>query len=283
MRTTNITLPNGLVGPDGQIVREITIRQLTGEDEDLLRDKKNLREGGVINKLLKRAIVSIGEIEDKKEIARLFDTEMLSADLTTLLIRLRMFSIGERYSFRWKCSVCEGFTRHSVGLDALEVKEQSDEYRGVKLITKELEDDDGKPMTIEFSQLYASGTNRLEAINQQYASEKGTRELLLQLKRVNGASPHPQLLKSWSWGLRNRVRELMDSTIGGIDIELEMVCNNVNCGNLDVATMPIDLADFFFRTGGTSKHTMVKPYREYGTPQQSSLDNGDGLLRTSGD
>ena len=45
------------------------IRKLDGDDEDMLRDKDNLRKGNVLDKILKRVIVRMGEMDDPTVLA----------------------------------------------------------------------------------------------------------------------------------------------------------------------------------------------------------------------
>lgn len=279
MRTATFDLPNGILSPGGDLIRSVTIRQLDGKDEDTVRDKKKLREGNVIDKLMRRAIMAFGDFDDRKTIIQLYNSKFLMADLTFLLVKLRIWSIDPVYRFDFTCSNCNKISRQQIDLTLLELTPQPKEYQGLERHSKVIKGDEDEDLLIEFVPLYNRQMKMMGIIKENYGQEKGTRELMLQVKGIGGQPVDKNSLQSLSWRVRNRIREAMDSTIGGIDTELEIECPR--CSKVHKATMPVDVRDFFFPTGGSSKTQTALPFRVSGMTSTSWDPNGDGHPTTS--
>lgn len=271
METISLILPNG-INVGGVVYRNIVTRLLDGNDEDLLRDKKFLKEGNVLSKLLRGLIQSIGNISNEglDEAFNLMPVE----DVSFILIKVRENSVGRIYRFESTCPKCEHIENHSIDLSTLVVDEQKDEYRGQSEIAKEI---DG--VVYVFRQLYIKDMPKIEAVNTLYKNEKGTRELLLQISSINGATPLPSSLKSKSLGHRNKIRNFLDSISGGIDQDLVTECSK--CDNVIKHKMPLDLADFFFQAEATVDCPVAIPFRLYGNTSQCLEHNGIGSQEKS--
>lgn len=280
-------LPNGLVDENGMVIRSIELRDLSGPEEDMLRDKRELRDGNIIAKLLRRSIVRIGEYEDPKKIDDLFGKRFLLADMTYLLIRLRQQTTGEDlYAFDATCPTCDTMRRKRIDLSELRIDEQKQEYRGAERIKLTV---DIRPpskrgtkaeqkdlLNLEIRPLYVSDLSMLETIKVDYGSERGTRELALQLLRVNDAKPLPSYIKTGlSWAARTAIREAIDKTSGGVDTEL--LCECKRCERSWKMQMPIEMSSFFFPTEDSFENASpAKPFRSSGGTSSSSQPDGDG-------
>src|SRR5688500_17745337 len=102
MASKILQLPNGLL-IGGERVRDVEISKLSGVHEDMIRDKRNLRDGGVLDKLVKESLIRIGDITDPKRIGELYENSLLMADLTYLLVQIRSFGIGKKYEYDCAC------------------------------------------------------------------------------------------------------------------------------------------------------------------------------------
>lgn len=266
METTSLILPNG-INVGGIVHRNVVVRLLDGNDEDMLRDKKILKEGNVINRLMKGLVISIGDLS-KEDTKNAYD-DILVDDLSFMLIRIREKSVGRVYRFEYTCPYCEFIENHSIDLSSLPVDEQNDEYRGQRELAKDI---DG--VLYVFRQLYTKDMPNLEMLNNLHKSEKGTRELMMQIATMNGASPHPAALKSKSLGHRNKIRSFLDSMSGGIDQDLVIECSK--CSKVSKSKMPLDLADFFFQAEATVNCPVAIPFRSYGSILDYLEPNGTG-------
>lgn len=275
MITKTVTLPNGIIAETGEVLRELELRQLDGGDEDMIRDKHSLREGNVLERLLKRCIVRVESETDPANIAKLFDKGMLLADTTFLLVYLRMHGIDPVYRFHYMCR-CDHRSLQKIVLNNLDVTEQSEDYRGRREIPLIVE---GR--TIVIRPLYASDSKLLETLKQQYPKERGTRELLVQVKSVEGEGKiTAPVIKSWSWAFRNTLRNKIDETTGGINTQLIITCPN--CDHTEVEAMPIDLRDFFFpKAVGSAMVMTASQYRDSGMILACLDADGTGALKPS--
>jgi hypothetical protein len=275
MRTTTVQLPNGFVSSTGENIRDIEIRKLTGEEEDMVLDKEELRRGGILDRLLVRCIVRAGTITDPKVISAEYFQNFLLADCQFLLVELRKWSIDEIYRFDHTCPRCEAIGNKAIDLTTLAVNQQKDSYRFAREYVETVENDDGDTVPFEFRHLFVRDNTLLENIKVDFKKEKGTRELILQLKKYNGAAVHPQLLKKMTWGERTRIRNIIDAHTGGLDNVLLFTCRNCDKSYKD--HMPIEVRSFFFPAGDTpeSVETAI-PYRSSGSTRRSLPPDGDG-------
>ena len=274
--TKTLTLPNGILVND-ELVREVEILKFGGPQEDLIRDKRNLKDGSALEKLLKSTIVRIGPVTKPETIGALFDEEMLVADMNFILIQARIFGIGKNYSFQVNCPHCGKPQRHRIDLSTQVVDEQPDEARGKKKFTTTAVTEDEEEIPFTFRQIYVKDLKTVEAIQEQYGREKGTRELCLQVVELHGKPVNAHTVKSLSWMARNALRAKMDEFLGGIDTELIMECSNPKCEQEFTDSLPIHMKDFFFPASGmkqTPKQAIFT--RRSGGTQLSSPNDGDG-------
>lgn len=276
--TFELELPNGIFCSTAR-TREITLRKLRGDDENILRSKKHSKEGHVLDKVLKRCIVQIGDVTKTDQISAMYDTSMLLPDIYFMLIRLRQHSMGDTYRFDFSCPRCDEITRTVLDLSTLREDQQDEKHRGLSEYTFDIQGH-----SVCFRPLYARDTRMLELIKRDYDEEKASRELLLQLRSINGKSVSIVDIRDGrysDWGFLNEVREKMDEVVGGVDTELEMTCKH--CSRTTKDTMPMDLRDFFYRGVEKSACLPARPFRGSGTTLNSSLLNSDGAPETSND
>lgn len=274
MRTETFDLPNGFM-MNNELVKDIEFRKLDGNDQDFVLDKENLKKGQILDRLIKRACVRLGNMTDKTVIETAYDQHFLLADMTFCLISLRRWGIGPIYKFEAMCERCETIAPYRTDLRDLEVTPQKDEDRGKEEFVETISVPDSEPCVITFRPLYAKDNSLLKTVKETYGKEKGTRELLIQLKKLNDKKADPQAVKSLDWAVLNSIREKMDSHMGGMNIELIMECKK--CSNRPFKdTMPIEARSFFFQGEVSSEMTQARPYHKYGAISSSSEESSDG-------
>jgi hypothetical protein len=274
MTTTGFLLPNGCL-VDSEVVRDVELKQLTGHEEDMLRDKKTLREGNVIAKLLKKVTTRIGQETDPARIASIYDGYFLIADLTYLLVMLRAISIDTRYSFEATCPSCSYSGSYGIDLLSLPIDEQDDRNRGRTEYNVPVMDGGDKHI-VTFGPLLVRHMPLLEGMQTEGKNERGTNELAIQLKKLDGSPIDKKAMKDLSWGFRQRIRQEMDKVSGGIDTSLAMECHR--CDKTFKDTMPVEMKGFFFPAMEKSEPPMAVPSRLYGKTSPSSEPDGTGAL-----
>ena len=95
--TETVELPSkGLLYPkDSPLAKgEIEMKYMTAKEEDILTNQNFIRNGTVIDKLLKSLIVSEG----------VNYSDLLVGDKNAIMIAARILAYGPNYSFNWKGS-----------------------------------------------------------------------------------------------------------------------------------------------------------------------------------
>jgi hypothetical protein len=262
MRTTTTTLPNGLIDIE-ESPRVAVLRSLTGDQEDMIRDKRNLKDGGIIHKLLKSCLVQLGPATTPAEVEKLYDKHLTMADMTFLLVTLRMHAMGPKYSFDSKCPSCEAASHMSLDMATLRLTEQPEEFRSRALCSSTT----SSGCSLEWRPLLTLHTQALETIAERYKDQRATRELLLQVVKYKGEEPTVDSLKKLEWAERLSIREAIDAGTGGYDIELECECPK--CDAEYHTMMPVSMRDFFYPRAGIVSRGTARPFRSSGTTSTS--------------
>ncbi len=274
MASKTLTLPNGIIIA-GERVREIEIAKLDGEHDDMLRDKENLREGNILDKFVRSSVLRVGDESDKTKVDEILRQKLKMADMTYILIQLRIYGVGKNYRFEIPCPSCTFINRPTCKLDELPVDEQKEEFSKLETFMRTVTTEDGdETAVIEFVHLYTKDQSMLDVIRQDYPKDKDTRELLLQLKTVNGQKPDVKTLKKMSHMLRHAIRLEMDKVVGGVDTTLVNTCKR--CEREFKENLPVDVRDFLYPTPATAEPRWAIPYRFYGATSLSLPPDGDG-------
>lgn len=115
-------LPGGYISPDGELLKEVEVREMTGADEDLLA-ARNVPVSRKMNDLLSRCVVRIGRISDRAQIHEAVQ-DLVIGDRVFLLFAIRRATLGEAYPFNGKCpdNECGKESLYTVDLSTLDVK-----------------------------------------------------------------------------------------------------------------------------------------------------------------
>lgn len=109
---------NGTDGPTDGVLR---IRQMTGKEEEILAQPRNLKKGNAMNMIFKNCI------------QRYSPEKLLTIDRTFLLIYLRGISYSPFYEVELNCSDCDNRYKYTVDLDALQVTHCPDDFTELSL------------------------------------------------------------------------------------------------------------------------------------------------------
>lgn len=99
-------LPKGYVDKDGRLHREVTIREITGADQEaMLNPALKNNPAKMLTALLARVIVSLGSLE-KGRIDTLVTGGMLKSDRDFLVIKLKEIDSGPDMEINVECPQC---------------------------------------------------------------------------------------------------------------------------------------------------------------------------------
>lgn len=108
------SLAAGYLDPaTGVWIRDFTVRELTGRDEEALARITNT--GTLIGELLNRGLVSVGNIPADPGLLDL----LALGDWETVLLAIRAVTFGQRSDFDWRCLKCEASYDFTLDLEAV--------------------------------------------------------------------------------------------------------------------------------------------------------------------
>ena len=128
-----ITLPGG-VWVDDQLVREVVIQEMSGRQDMLLMEGGS--PGESLLRLAIACVASIGDIEGRKDIAKILRGPMLIGDFSFLLMKIRQLSVGDKISFTAKCQRCGEEDTYKVFVSSLESIRPSQDISPVDRVGK---------------------------------------------------------------------------------------------------------------------------------------------------
>lgn len=120
---TMVPLPGGYITQSGRLVREIEVRELTGEDEEALARFRSISSTALMGEILVRGIVSVGgEKVDKDAIGA-----MLCGDRDAAMLGVRRVTFGSTINFTdVVCPSCQKKFNINVGLDEIPMRKLDD-------------------------------------------------------------------------------------------------------------------------------------------------------------
>ena len=229
------TLPCGFLSPDGAIWTDIQVREITGEEEEILA-AKNMSPVKKINKVMANCTVSIGPASGKEVEAIIPD--LPQGDRLFLLLAIRRTSLGDEMPFEAKCPSCERDSQLTVDLSELEIKPMPDpKIRTYSVVLPRSQK----------SVLMKVMTGRGEELVSKVVTAAGkdglTASLLARTESVDSAPATLDTLKSLSLADRNYMRDQFEEHEGGVDTEVEVECPG--CGFEFFTDIDFGAAGFF--------------------------------------
>ena len=229
---TVVTLPCGFLTPEGEVITEAEVKELTGKDEEAI--SRAATTGKALLTILNRGVVRIG---NKKATEELLD-QLLTGDRDFLLLAILKVTFGKTVSSSAFCSTCNEFKDASIDLDK-DIK--------IKVMTDPVQDRvftiQGK--TQEITVQLPTGRAQKELIN---SAEKTTSELnsiLLENTVMKiGNSPVVSKMQVQNLGIldRKKLVEEINSRIAGPRFE----DLKVNCPDCESEVqVPINLGNLF--------------------------------------
>jgi hypothetical protein len=226
---------DGVNGPSNGI---LSIRQMTGEEEQILATPRFVRKGQAINMIFKRCMMENFQPEN-----------LLTADRTYLLIYLRGISYSNHYDVEVKCPECEKKFSADIDLASLYVEHCPDEF-GPML-------EDTLPTTgLVFHYRLSTGRDeqeiteyrdrRLKTYGDQAADDTLTHRTSMLLEDIDGITDKSELqilLKNLPINDVAHIRNCINEPPFGVDTNVEIFCPS--CLQEFEMDLPLE-ANFFF-------------------------------------
>jgi|TARA_Y100000310_G_scaffold328163_1_gene395797 hypothetical protein len=228
--TMAITLPCGYLDEAGELHRDVVIRELSGEEEDIIRSK-----GPMIprfNQVLANCTESIGTIRDEGGIFRAV-SQLTSADREWMTIGIRRCTVGDKFEFEFRCPRCPPQDkvppkRMDVDLSELEWREMPDPS-----VRDYLDEVDG--YAFAWHVLDSRDDAWMESVQGKVRNALASAAMLARVDKVDGkalAREGKQMTKSIKLlqrlpsRVRSKLRRLFLEREGGVDLTLKVECGH---------------------------------------------------------
>ncbi len=202
----NFVLPSG---------QEVELTELTGREEEILTNRKLIKSGEAINRVLLNCTKRIGENTSPAMGAIL---DLLSGDRLFILVKLRQISLGDTVDLELICPACKETSFISVNLEELPVTNYTEEREFTFQLPSSKKE-------IRFGYLDGYKERRLAALKEPNL----TSAMLARIISVDGNPPNKKVITDLPMRDRSELRKEMLKTDAGIDTEIETICQS--CGN----------------------------------------------------
>ena len=198
------TLPSGI---------EIGLVEMTGAEEDLLTNRRLMKNGEAINQVLLNCTKRLGDNAEPKMKDVL---DLLSGDRLFALVRLRQVSLGDEVELELACpnTGCGERTGITVNLTDLEVTPYGEEREFEFTLP-------GSAKKVKFCYLDGHKEKRLAAMKEPNL----TAAMMIRIVEIDGQPPSKKALNEMTMGDRSALRKEMLRVDGGIDTQVDVSCD----------------------------------------------------------
>jgi hypothetical protein len=248
------TLPCGWLNGNDVVYDRVKIREITGEEEDML-SAKNLPTVAKMDNLLAACVSRLyteeiapagddGKIEtyqpiDKKRELLNCVKQMPVGDRVFLLLAIRRVSLGDNFEFEIKCPDCGTKERKSVDLSTMDITEMTD--KKLRFYDETLPSGKHCRMRI-LTGIEEAKMGKVRESNRDLMSKA----LMLRIESIDDSPVDLASVKALSIKDRNQLRNGFNKQEGGVDTGVDIVCNS--CDNEYSTEMDIGQQGFFFPT-----------------------------------
>lgn len=230
------TLPCGWLDSEGELVTDVEVREMTGNEEDMMASTK-IQPHEKVTMLLAGCTTRLGEVTDKGKLTRLMD-ELTLGDRLYLLFAIRRTTLGDELPVRETCPECGDRSLYVMDLSELKVLPMEDPKK--RIFDVELP----SGTTARFR--VSTGAGEKQAI--KYAKKANndglSLALMMRLELLNGEPPSLKAVKNLGLKDRLKLRDEFQEVEGGIDTALDLECPA--CGHEWEEDIDIGNRNFFF-------------------------------------
>lgn len=221
-----IQLPGGILDGSGGCFRKLTLRELTGRDEEVLLSQAFASAGEQVTEFLRGAIAGIDGYE--QEIGSELINSMLVGDRDYLLLRLRQINIDDHVHQVLRCPHTDCGNKVDVDFDISEIPlviagDTAAEYE--LALQREVYPDD--PDSNHLSLRFPTGGDLIEVTKLSAGQPARANSILFSriIKRIGGkrqlAPDEAHVLPLW---LRGMVTDYLEQYAPGPDLRIDIPC-----------------------------------------------------------
>ena len=232
-------LPTGYLDETGTLFKDAMLREITGEEEDILTSKK-MHVQMKMNKILENCVLSIGpHRQGSSEWSRILKS-LTASDRLYLILKIRIVSLGAMFSFKVKCTSeeCGKHSNQTVSLEEFMV-------RGLPNPKQRTWAGKLPRSGFEYHARVQSGFEEDVLSRQKDTESLMTMALAVRMVDLNGKAPVDlKTLKQLGVADRQYLRDDFEKHEGAIENEVDVMCPHC----MHEFKVPIDIGDpsFFF-------------------------------------
>lgn len=227
-------LPCGFLDEEGGLHTDVIVREMTGEEEEILA-AKNIPNGKKYNRVLARCTNQIGDFSEQHDISRIVQ-DLTQGDRVYLLFAIRRASLGDEMPFTTKCPQCDTESQMTIDLKDLEIKKMPDPL--IRTYSTKLPSGKNAQMKV----LVGRGEDMIAKAFKKGVDVIST-AILARLAELDGEPPSIKGLKKLSLKDRNHLKNIWEDHEGGVDTAVEIECPS--CENEYEADIGIGDEGFF--------------------------------------
>jgi len=219
-------LPSGLT---------VELRELTGNEEEILSDERQMRDGTGLNRALRNCIVRLGDNESVSE----RDVQaMFTGDRQAALVRLRQITFGDELELSLVCANTKCGAENIIVVNLAEAEQKP--YAPEREHSFTLP---GCRQVVVFG--YSTGEHELRLSKLKDDADIHSL-MLMRIVSVDGNPPSRKSVRDWSANDIKHLRNKINSVDGDIDTTIKTVCRE--CGTPIVTRAEANYQGFFFPT-----------------------------------
>lgn len=230
-------LPCGYLAADGVLHTDVSVREISGHEEDLLASKQ-IPESKKLGELVGRCITRIGSLTDPEQL-RQASKELLIGDRVFLLFAVRRVTLGDDYPFRSKCPECGKEGLYHVNLAELDIKKMP---QPTKRAGYDFTLPSGKKIrikTLNGEEEEAYGRKKIAD------SDIASSALMPRVEQLDGKPPTLGDIKALGMRDRNFIRQdIVEQIDGGVDTTVDVTC--ASCEVEYKKDLEVGQSGFFF-------------------------------------
>lgn len=227
-------LPGGWITPDGELQKEVKVREMTGYEEDLLANQ-SIPLDKKMNSIMAACVERIGTETNPAKIASLI-MDLSKDDRMFLLMAIRQVTFGDIVPMSYECPECSRVSSYNLPLSQLTVHAPKDPSKKVfELVTPS-----GKKVIFKT----LTGHDEAKLSNIKEDTDTLSKMMAVRIDTIDGLPVNFMDLKRLSMKDRIFIRETFKEYDGGIDMEFDLDCPA--CGHQFKRNMELGQPGFFF-------------------------------------